>query len=543
MPSQFIMIENDAEMVSRISLEKLGLSTKRDDARTIGRFGSGVKFAPISALRNGWRWIFTGSDKHGDYTLEYASKDEDGIMCVVYDYGTYQKDSSFTVDAGGLSWTDSFQIYREAIANAMDEAAISDGSWSVSIVNEEDICVAPGKFRVYITASPEMLAIHNDFDKYFCINRKVISDEHGFKFLEKIDGSLRVYSHGVLVYENTEFDSLFDYEIADIELNEERRIRSEFTLGYKVASAIAHTRNHNVIRKILRSITSPSYYEFDIPESNFTYASFSCDWEEIFEELYGHDRVIVTADHISSGVDHILKTKGYKPLFVEKPTISTILTKNQVKTAALVLGETSDYKIIGNVNSFPALAEAYRIASHFEPGLSEMKDRIDVFVGQSDTVYGLAINMDRPIEERKILIEERALESPLYKIIGTLIHEYDHVVSGNGDSTVYGARAHRDLADDRIGKMFIEHYKVSTIDVDVDRIHIPVKNAAELHSLTYEVSATTVLNKSIVRIGQRHFVVDFYNSCEEHSGHGYVSTAGDSIVFDMPSEILDVKEL
>ena len=60
---EYIRIMNEASNpVPRIYLEKLGISTKRDEDQTIGQFGSGVKFAPIAALRNDWEWIFAGAD-------------------------------------------------------------------------------------------------------------------------------------------------------------------------------------------------------------------------------------------------------------------------------------------------------------------------------------------------------------------------------------------------------------------------------------------------------------------------------------------------
>ena len=107
-------------LVPRIALEKLGLSTKREDMDTIGRFGSGIKFAPIAALRNGWEWVFVGHDKNGPYQMKYIVQEEDGVDCIWYDYGDQKKPSSFTTGAGELSWTDAFQIIREPIANAMD---------------------------------------------------------------------------------------------------------------------------------------------------------------------------------------------------------------------------------------------------------------------------------------------------------------------------------------------------------------------------------------------------------------------------------------
>ena len=113
MLKDYIVISNKAETVSRISLEKLGFSTKRNDAKTIGQFGSGIKYAPIAALREGLEWFFTGNDNTGPFTLEYIIQEEDNIECVAYKYGDYIKSSSFTVDAGVMSWEDPFQILRE----------------------------------------------------------------------------------------------------------------------------------------------------------------------------------------------------------------------------------------------------------------------------------------------------------------------------------------------------------------------------------------------------------------------------------------------
>ena len=149
--TKYIKISNRSDNVSRIALEKLGLSTKRNDPDSIGQFGSGIKYAPIAALRKGLEWIFTGYDNKGPYTLKYKVEQEDGVDCIVYDYGDYKKASSFTIDAGVLSWENSFQIYREAVANAIDEANLTDTFWTKEIVDEKDIAPELGVFSVYIS--------------------------------------------------------------------------------------------------------------------------------------------------------------------------------------------------------------------------------------------------------------------------------------------------------------------------------------------------------------------------------------------------------
>ena len=83
---KYIRIYNDSNLVNRLALEKLGLSTKRNDPSSIGQFGSGIKFAPISALRKNIKWIFAGEDSNGKYMLEYVSHLEDGIDSIYYNY-------------------------------------------------------------------------------------------------------------------------------------------------------------------------------------------------------------------------------------------------------------------------------------------------------------------------------------------------------------------------------------------------------------------------------------------------------------------------
>jgi len=84
----YIKITNETEGFSRLYLELLGVSTKRDNDDTIGQFGSGTKFAPIHALRNGWEWVSTGHDDNGLYTMSYKidSSNAEDIEIVQFVY-------------------------------------------------------------------------------------------------------------------------------------------------------------------------------------------------------------------------------------------------------------------------------------------------------------------------------------------------------------------------------------------------------------------------------------------------------------------------
>ena len=251
--SKYIKISNQSENVSRIALEKLGLSTKRNDPDTIGQFGSGIKYAPIAALRMGLDWIFTGQDDKGQYILKYKVEKEDGVDCIVYDYGDYKKSSSFTVDAGVLSWEDEFQVYREAIANAMDEAKTSGTTWSREIVDAKDVKSNLNEFSVYITASPNMMEIYNDHDKYFLENRTPLfenkSGHHKVAFYKPINRNVHVYHKQVMVYENEDYTSMFDYEIQNLKLNEMRTVADEWSMNYRIAQAVCECNDISIIKQ------------------------------------------------------------------------------------------------------------------------------------------------------------------------------------------------------------------------------------------------------------------------------------------------------
>ena len=315
---KYIKVTNYVENVNRLSLEKLGMSTKRDNDQTIGQFGSGIKFAPIAAIRKGMRWVFTGKDNKGDYVLEYIIKDDEGIPSVFYKYQDYEKPSSFSADAGILSWKEEFQIYREVVSNAIDENTLNGLGWDVDVVDVEEIVPIDGEFSVYISATEELLEIHNNFDKYFCVNRTPIYSDDWFKVYEPIDDSFRVYCKGVLVYsseKNTKNygasaqSGIFDYEINTLDLNEDRTVDGNFALNYKILSALVSIRDKNLINTIIQYLVSkenlPLYELQSI--SSYVYQNVYVNnyyWKEVFEEQYDNSVIVYSG----SSSYNLLKT-------------------------------------------------------------------------------------------------------------------------------------------------------------------------------------------------------------------------------------------
>lgn len=522
MAEKYLKFSNKADSVSRIALEKLGYSTKRNDPNTIGKFGSGSKFAPIAAIRSGLNWYFTGVDNSGPYVMHYAVQQEDGIDCIVYDYGDYIKPSSFTVDAGVLSWIDPFQIYREALANAMDAAETRD-DWNVSIVHEDEIAYEPGWFSCYITASSSMLDVHFNFDKYFSVNKVPSyetvnpSTQNKTLYLDKIDDSFRVYSHGVLVFKSHECTSVFDYDMNHIQLNEERTVKNLWDLESDIAKSMSRINSSSVIRRFIdigMSDEHTRYFEFaKINVAYFSYNQQSVVWSETFLEMYGNDCVIYDAMAKNSGADHYISLKGYNPVFVESAALYSILKKCGIKEYLDIADDTFKYDPDFNIDSYPKLKKAIKIVCQFEPRFDQIVSDKKIGIYQSnESSLGMTLNPSKPIEERVIIIEKRHLEDPIESIVATLIHEFDHYTTGIGDGNAE-SRAFRNLADVRIGKLMVRNYNQMTPVVSGGMVSFRMEDASEWLSSSdftpkFKIERVVTLGKIMLSLGSNVFVIN-----------------------------------
>ena len=506
---KYIKIANESGFVSRIALEKLGLSTKRNDPDTIGQFGSGIKYAPIAALRMGLNWVFTGEDEKGPYILKYGVENEDGVDCIFYDYGDYEKSSSFTVDAGVLSWENPFQIYREAIANAMDEAYTSDGDWYRSIVEEKDVVHNKGEFAVYITASPLMMAIYNDHDKYFLENRESVYEKKSsyasVKFYKPYNKQMHVYSKQVMVYENEDHQSMFDYEIQNLKLNEMRTVSDEFSMQFKIAESVCECNDINIAKDMIKmSNSDKAYFEFELSTS---FHDINSTWLDAWLDLYDENCIMITLEQsLNQAYVSFIKEKGFSFQIMSSSFFFAILKKAKVKTIDDIAGEAINFEIDNDINRYPKLIKAIEIAARYEPGLLQLEKPIACFVPkQTEHYLGVVINPNT--KDKQILIDKNhASNGELNELVATIIHEYDHYETGNTDGDIAG-RKFRDLADRRIGKLMCDYYKPDLIQVGVNGIYIPLESIPELGGVGYNIAWCQPLNCYVMSLGKKAYKI------------------------------------
>jgi len=532
---KYIRISNKSAGVNRLHLEKLGLSTKRSDPDTIGQFGSGIKYAPISALRMNIDFVFVGFDDKGDYQLRYRSREEDGIQCVVYDYDTYVKESSFTIDAGTLSWDSEWQIYREVISNAKD-----NGEWRKELV--DGIKQVPYEFAVYIRATPNMFKIYNDHEIYFSENREVIYDceYNGVSFLKKYDMTERIYHKTVLVHKYNDNDriSLFDYCLKNAEMNEERALKYPNTERVKISKAIAQCQDKDLIKNyLLDKVINYNLIEFtEISEIHWAYTSPSKLWKECFHEVNGKNAVIVSPQQaLIAGFISLVKTAGKRPIVVTTNAAFIFLTIGcAIDKGEDCISESAKFDIEEDVDQYPKLVEAMKIASFFEPGLGEMLNPLAVFKPNEEvSIEGITINMSSK-EERKILISKDLAENGTIKaILATIIHEYDHYSSGITDSMF---REFRNLADKRLSHLMLQLYKETPISLHKGEIKIKTIDLPLYGTLDYVIEYLPNFGWHLVRIGKLLFRLDSNHIIDSKSGVCSVDESGEHFIIKVPRD-------
>jgi hypothetical protein len=503
--SEFVRIRNRAGIVDRRRLEKLGLSTKRDNSDSIGQFGSGAKLAPIAAIRKGIRWITVCSDDEGEYRLEFTAKEVDGIETVFYSYGDYEKESSFTVDAGVLSWDEDFQIFREAFANALDE-----GEHWIDLVEIDDevFPYTPGYVDVFLSAAPEIMEIINHFDQYFTVKRAPLVENAWGSIYQKSNSDVaRIYNKTVFVttiggsgWDHESGRPIhFDWGFDDLILNEERRVKSLSDVEYSMVRVVAHVKDDFGGRKFIKDALKNEPDEFTnfLDSYSVSGTTVTTLWAEMYCEVFGDKSVPIVNDMASQIISENLVAIGYSPRVVSK-FLHALLMKSGVKSAQEILGDRASIKIIDCPPEYVEMFEAAkRTVFRYDPRLSNYK--VSVMKPEGSTSLGLFVRGGTGDE---IYISTLALEEGMRCVVETLIHELDHAVTGAADYT----RQFRDVADKRIAGLLFDHGYDIDITLERDTILIPVSYMSRLGSLQYRILGTDT--GSILVVGDQRFFIN-----------------------------------
>jgi hypothetical protein len=190
------------------------------------------------------------------------------------------------------------------------------------------------------------MKIHENFDKYFSVNREPIFESNTGKLYKSIDGSLRVFCKGVLVYSSEtrvirnggkELKSLFDYEFnSNLTLNEERTVSSEWDMNRLIITMLAELDDKSLIDDLLHFAFSEEdsfdeYYETtSIPNYLFTpMGRVSDKWKECFDRNYPKN-ILINAKQSSFNALETIRSRGFQPLIITHEGFETFFGAAQL---------------------------------------------------------------------------------------------------------------------------------------------------------------------------------------------------------------------
>lgn len=259
---KYLKIQNDGVLDIRL-VALMGGSTKTNDKYKIGQFGTGLKYTLAYLYRNniGFK-IFSGTDEVVLSTEKEVIKDSEfEIICI------NNNRTSITTQMG-LQWT-AWMIVRELWCNALDE-----GGSLKDTVNDDSLIGEENKTSFYIQVTPEIKEVLHNWAKYFIQDREPISDNEDYAiYCNNDEGKLRLFKHGVLIYEHPEEKSLFYYDIKAAEINELREFRGHTT--YEVSKALQNPSKEAV-----------SYFLENISEKHYEGSQLDYDWFTSFAQIW-----------------------------------------------------------------------------------------------------------------------------------------------------------------------------------------------------------------------------------------------------------------
>ena len=248
---QWILIENSGQ-VELGAFTLLGATSKTDEPEKIGYFGTGVKYAIAYMLRNDIEFHVFSGEREIPFITQ-LQKFRGQIFNVVLVDG---RATSITT-AMGRDWTN-WQALREVYCNALDEP-----EGDLEIVSHNPIGF-PGMTRFYISTKGGMgqLVASDTFGKYFCRDAEVVFELPSVgQILKPFCRGAGVYRRGIKVYESDQDNSVYDYNLDDVRIGEDRLIKHPWEVWEGIWKLVAACTDPNVIKDIMDKVMTEGWLE------------------------------------------------------------------------------------------------------------------------------------------------------------------------------------------------------------------------------------------------------------------------------------------
>lgn len=403
---KYIRIKNDG-VIEPQALHLVGASTKRNDTSKIGQFGSGNKYALAYLIRNGYEVkVFAGTKEITLETKLEVFRGQD--FNVIYVNG---EKTSITTEMG-KDWK-FWQAIREVYCNAIDE-----GGFSLDFVQE--IQPEEGVTHFYIDTKKDVMEFMSNFDNYFATNKRVLFECDAGRILEKTGTDANLYRKGIRCL-NTNKTSVYDYDLADITVDEDRLVSYSWQVEEKIWDLIYRCDNEEVIKQILHNAANTDYLESCI--SDFSTIS-SSNISDVFKETLSNMNLAPSgfAGLLDPDEQHnhvILPTKIFQSV---RGVIGdeNVGSKFKVNKSGGIFREIKPNKLYE--------ATINKAALFFKEVGFSIPYEVKVALFDEKNIYGCA-------HDGKIILSDICIEKGINEVVNTIIEEFIHLKYGAKDKT------------------------------------------------------------------------------------------------------------
>lgn len=210
----YLKISNNGMLEPRL-IPLMGGTTKTGKEDTIGEFGTGLKYAIAWLIRNGIDFKIVVDGRLVDtHTMKETFNDTEFEILWI------DRERTSITSKLGKDWT-AWMILREIWCNAMDEGGAVKEEIEMSFKDWSQDWPKDGKTHIFLQLAGDLMFAYDNWNSYFSTNRQVI-DENEFGKVYMSGEYLRIYKQGVLIHEQKDRKSVFDYDLPNAQINELR---------------------------------------------------------------------------------------------------------------------------------------------------------------------------------------------------------------------------------------------------------------------------------------------------------------------------------